>query len=146
MVFQPQGIASCSLFSCWSWSSTNICICGGMLDDISLPEQGGRSMRLYIPTPSLGATIGPVIRGFIMQGTTWRFNLYCSRTDDGCTFLHFKKRMHRLFSKRRYANDRIRLWVLLDKLAVPQEIIPERHVLMQRANTLPELNIPLSYA
>lgn len=40
----------------------------------------------------------------------------------------------------------VRLWVLLDKLAVPQEIIPERHVLMQRANTLPELNIPLSYA
>lgn len=54
-------------------ASINICICRGMLDDISPPEQRGPSMGLYILTPSLDATIGPVIRGFITQGTTWRW-------------------------------------------------------------------------
>jgi multidrug resistance protein len=46
---------------------------GGVLGDIWRPEQRGRSLGLYLLIPLLGAAMGPILGGFIVEGTTWRW-------------------------------------------------------------------------
>lgn len=46
---------------------------GGVLGDVWRPEQRGRSLGLYVLIPLLGAAVGPIIGGFIVEGTTWRW-------------------------------------------------------------------------
>ncbi|KIN02226.1 hypothetical protein OIDMADRAFT_103416 [Oidiodendron maius Zn] len=48
-------------------------LAGGVLGDVWRPEQRGRSLGLYVLIPLLGAAIGPIIGGFITEGTTWRW-------------------------------------------------------------------------
>jgi multidrug resistance protein len=48
-------------------------LAGGVLGDVWRPEQRGRSLGLYILVPLLGAAVGPIIGGFITEGTTWRW-------------------------------------------------------------------------
>lgn len=48
-------------------------LAGGVLGDIWPREQRGRSMALYILIPMLGAAVGPIVGGFITEGTTWRW-------------------------------------------------------------------------
>ncbi|KAE9364603.1 MFS general substrate transporter [Stipitochalara longipes BDJ] len=46
---------------------------GGVLGDVWRPEQRGRSLGLYLLIPLLGAAVGPILGGFIVEGTTWRW-------------------------------------------------------------------------
>lgn len=45
----------------------------GVLGDVWPPQQRGRSMALYQLIPLLGAAVGPILGGFIVAGTTWRW-------------------------------------------------------------------------
>lgn len=46
---------------------------GGVLGDVWRPEQRGRSLGLYLLIPLLGAAVGPILGGFIIESTTWRW-------------------------------------------------------------------------
>lgn len=45
----------------------------GVLGDLWSREQRGRSLGLYLLVPLLGAAVGPIVGGFITEGTTWRW-------------------------------------------------------------------------
>ncbi|SMQ45510.1 unnamed protein product [Zymoseptoria tritici ST99CH_3D7] len=45
----------------------------GVLADIWPNEQRGRSLSLYLLIPLTGAAIGPIVGGFIVEYTTWRW-------------------------------------------------------------------------
>jgi multidrug resistance protein len=46
---------------------------GGVLGDVWRPEQRGRSLGLYMLIPLLGAAVGPILGGVIIERTTWRW-------------------------------------------------------------------------
>lgn len=48
-------------------------LASGVLGDVWPPEQRGRSLGLYVLIPLLGAAVGPIMGGFITEGTTWRW-------------------------------------------------------------------------
>jgi MFS family permease len=45
----------------------------GVLGDVWPPEQRGRSLSLYLLIPLTGAAVGPIVGGFIVQYSTWRW-------------------------------------------------------------------------
>ncbi|ETN40492.1 uncharacterized protein HMPREF1541_04769 [Cyphellophora europaea CBS 101466] len=45
----------------------------GVLGDVWPPHQRGRSMGIYQLIPLLGAAVGPILGGFIVAHTTWRW-------------------------------------------------------------------------
>jgi MFS family permease len=45
----------------------------GVLGDVWSPEQRGRSLSLYLLIPLTGGAVGPIVGGFIVQYTTWRW-------------------------------------------------------------------------
>lgn len=47
-------------------------LAGGVLGDVWRSEQCGRSVGIYILIPLLAAAVGPIIGGFITEGTNWR--------------------------------------------------------------------------
>ncbi|KAK5997692.1 putative efflux pump mfs2 [Cladobotryum mycophilum] len=51
---------------------------GGVLGDIWRPEQRGRSLGVYLLIPLLGAAVGPIIGGFIVGRTTWRWMFWAT--------------------------------------------------------------------
>ncbi len=50
----------------------------GVLADIWPNEQRGRSLSLYLLIPLMGAAVGPIIGGFIVEYSTWRWMLSTS--------------------------------------------------------------------
>lgn len=70
-------------------------LAGGVLGDIWPREQRGRSLALYILIPMLGAAVGPIIGGFITEGTTWRWIFWSTSILQavmvGGSFLAFKE-------------------------------------------------------
>ncbi|EHK41305.1 hypothetical protein TRIATDRAFT_84876 [Trichoderma atroviride IMI 206040] len=45
----------------------------GVLGDVWPPEKRGRSLSLYLLIPLTGAAVGPIVGGFIVQYSTWRW-------------------------------------------------------------------------
>lgn len=45
----------------------------GVLGDVWSAEQRGRSLSMYLLVPLTGAAIGPIVSGFIVQYSTWRW-------------------------------------------------------------------------
>ncbi|CAN8095900.1 unnamed protein product [Discula destructiva] len=45
----------------------------GVLGDVWSAEQRGRSLSLYLLIPLTGSAVGPIIGGFIVQYSTWRW-------------------------------------------------------------------------
>lgn len=50
----------------------------GVLGDVWPPEQRGRSVGLYLFIPLTGAAIGPIVGGFIVQYSTWRWMFWAT--------------------------------------------------------------------
>lgn len=50
----------------------------GVLGDVWPPEQRGRSLSLYLLIPLTGAAIGPIIGGFIVDYSTWRWMFWAT--------------------------------------------------------------------
>ncbi|KJX95857.1 MFS multidrug transporter like protein [Zymoseptoria brevis] len=50
----------------------------GVLADIWPNEQRGRSLSLYLLIPLTGAAIGPIVGGFIIQYSTWRWMFWAT--------------------------------------------------------------------
>lgn len=48
-------------------------LAGGVLGDVWRAEQRGMSLSLYLLIPLLGAAVGPILGGFIVEHTTWRW-------------------------------------------------------------------------
>lgn len=48
-------------------------LAGGVLGDLWRPEQRGTSLSVYLLIPLLGAAVGPIIGGYLTQGTSWRW-------------------------------------------------------------------------
>lgn len=48
-------------------------LASGVLGDVWYPEQRGRSLGMYLLISLLGVAVGPIIGGFIVAGTTWRW-------------------------------------------------------------------------
>lgn len=59
----------------------------GVLGDVWRPEDRGRSLGHYSLVPLLGAAIGPIIGGFITQGTTWRWMFWSTSMLQGVMIL-----------------------------------------------------------
>ncbi|KAM0255499.1 hypothetical protein ACHAQJ_005730 [Trichoderma viride] len=45
----------------------------GVLGDVWSPEQRGRSLSMYLLIPLTGGAVGPIVGGFIVQYSTWRW-------------------------------------------------------------------------
>ncbi|PLB44303.1 synaptic vesicle transporter [Aspergillus steynii IBT 23096] len=45
----------------------------GVLGDVWSPEQRGRSLSLYLLIPLTGSAVGPIVSGFIVKYSTWRW-------------------------------------------------------------------------
>lgn len=45
----------------------------GVLGDVWPPEKRGRSLSMYLLIPLTGAAVGPIVGGFIVQYSTWRW-------------------------------------------------------------------------
>ena len=45
----------------------------GVLADVWPPEQRGRSLSLYMLIPLTGSAVGPIVGGFIVEYSTWRW-------------------------------------------------------------------------
>lgn len=50
----------------------------GVLGDVWSAEQRGKSLSLYLLVPLTGAAIGPIIGGFIVQYSTWRWMFWAT--------------------------------------------------------------------
>ncbi|KAL1848659.1 hypothetical protein Plec18170_007969 [Paecilomyces lecythidis] len=68
-----KGLLIASRFLAGFGASAIYALAGGVLGDIWPLEQRGKSMAMYILIPMLGAAIGPIVGGFIAEGTTWRW-------------------------------------------------------------------------
>ena len=55
----------------------------GVLGDVWRPEQRGRSMGLYMLVPLLGAAVGPIIGGFVVQRASWRWVFWATSAFQG---------------------------------------------------------------
>jgi multidrug resistance protein len=53
--------------------SAPLAIGGAVLGDCFSPEQRGKAISMYSLAPLLGPAIGPIVGGYITQGTTWRW-------------------------------------------------------------------------
>lgn len=62
--------------------SAPLAIGGGLLSDVWLPEERGKSISLYSLGPLLGPVLGPVAGGFISQSTTWRWGFRATSIAD----------------------------------------------------------------
>jgi multidrug resistance protein len=62
--------------------SAPLAIGGGLLSDVWLPEERGKSISLYSLGPLLGPVLGPVAGGFISQNTTWRWGFRATSIAD----------------------------------------------------------------
>ncbi|OTA80148.1 hypothetical protein M434DRAFT_401901 [Hypoxylon sp. CO27-5] len=49
---------------------------GGMLADCWRPEERGKSLKLYYIFPLVGPAVGPIVGGFIMRYSNWRWIFY----------------------------------------------------------------------
>ena len=62
----------------------------GVLSDVWPTEQRGRSLSLYLLVPLTGAAIGPIIGGFIVDYSTWRWMFWATSILQGilevCSF------------------------------------------------------------
>ncbi|TGJ79379.1 hypothetical protein E0Z10_g9399 [Xylaria hypoxylon] len=56
---------------------------GGVLGDIWRPEERGRSLGVYLLIPLLGAAVGPILGGFIVEYTTWRWMFWSTSIFQG---------------------------------------------------------------
>ncbi|KAI1747389.1 major facilitator superfamily domain-containing protein [Xylaria castorea] len=56
---------------------------GGVLGDIWRPEERGRSLSIYLLIPLLGAAVGPILGGFIVEYTTWRWMFWSTSIFQG---------------------------------------------------------------
>ncbi|KAF4629858.1 hypothetical protein G7Y89_g8292 [Cudoniella acicularis] len=50
----------------------------GVLGDVWRPEQRGRSLSLYLLVPLTGAAIGPIVGGFIVEYSNWRWMFWAT--------------------------------------------------------------------
>ena len=50
----------------------------GVLGDVWSAEQRGRSLSLYLLIPLTGSAVGPIVSGFIVQYTTWRWMFWAT--------------------------------------------------------------------
>ncbi|KAL9091756.1 MAG: hypothetical protein Q9159_001271 [Coniocarpon cinnabarinum] len=50
----------------------------GVLGDVWTPEQRGHSLSLFLLIPLLGAAVGPIVGGFIVDYTTWRWMFWAT--------------------------------------------------------------------
>ena len=50
----------------------------GVLGDVWSAEQRGRSLSMYLLIPLTGAAIGPIVGGFIVQYSTWRWMFWAT--------------------------------------------------------------------
>lgn len=50
----------------------------GVLGDVWSAEQRGRSLSLYLLIPLTGSAVGPIVGGFIVQYSTWRWMFWAS--------------------------------------------------------------------
>jgi multidrug resistance protein len=55
----------------------------GVLGDVWRPEQRGRSLSLYLLVPLLGAAVGPIIGGFIVDYSSWRWMFWSTTIFQG---------------------------------------------------------------
>ncbi|KAI0421977.1 major facilitator superfamily domain-containing protein [Xylaria grammica] len=58
-------------------------LAGGVLGDIWRPEERGRSLGAYLLIPLLGAAVGPILGGFIVEYTTWRWMFWSTSIFQG---------------------------------------------------------------
>ncbi|EXJ92004.1 hypothetical protein A1O3_00554 [Capronia epimyces CBS 606.96] len=59
----------------------------GVLGDVWPSEQRGKSLGIYLLIPLLGAAVGPIVGGFITQGTTWRWMFWSTSLLQGAMIL-----------------------------------------------------------
>ncbi|KAK2873464.1 MFS siderochrome iron transporter 1, partial [Arthroderma sp. PD_2] len=50
----------------------------GVLSDVWSTEQRGRSLSLYLLIPLTGSAIGPIVSGFIVEHSTWRWMFWAT--------------------------------------------------------------------
>ncbi|KAF2184921.1 synaptic vesicle transporter [Zopfia rhizophila CBS 207.26] len=50
----------------------------GVLGDVWPVEQRGRSLSLYLLTPLTGSAVGPIVGGFIVEYSTWRWMFWAT--------------------------------------------------------------------
>lgn len=50
----------------------------GVLGDVWSAKQRGRSLSMYLLVPLTGAAIGPIVGGFIVQYSTWRWMFWAT--------------------------------------------------------------------
>ncbi|GFP52154.1 probable efflux pump mfs2 [Trichoderma asperellum] len=55
----------------------------GVLGDVWPPERRGRSLSLYLLIPLTGGAVGPIIGGFIVQYSTWRWMFWSTAVFQG---------------------------------------------------------------
>ncbi|KAI0490454.1 major facilitator superfamily domain-containing protein [Xylaria cf. heliscus] len=83
---------------------------GGVLGDIWRPEERGRSLGVYLLIPLLGAAVGPILGGFIVEYTTWRWMFWSTSIFQAVmivvAFDVFKETFGPLILKRRAARLR----------------------------------------
>ena len=99
-----RALLKCSLFGSWpaleggrslsaSTSSSQgpylrrlsapLTIGGGILADCWIPEERGKSIAIYTLAPLLGPVFGPIVGGFIIRHTTWRWVFWAVSIADG---------------------------------------------------------------
>lgn len=54
-----------------------------MIGDCFTAEQRARAVGIYSLTPLLGPAIGPIVGGFIIENTSWRWMFYATSIADG---------------------------------------------------------------
>ncbi|KAF7596684.1 hypothetical protein BBP40_000607 [Aspergillus hancockii] len=63
--------------------SAPLAIGGGLLSDLFMPEERGKSIAIYSLAPLLGPAVGPIAGGFITENTSWRWIFYATSIADG---------------------------------------------------------------
>jgi multidrug resistance protein len=100
-----KGLLITARFLAGFGASAIYALAGGVLGDVWPPEQRGTSLSLYILIPILGAAAGPIIGGFIVQTTTWRWIFWSTSIIQGAmvvmSFLVFKETHAPTILKRR---------------------------------------------
>ena len=142
-------------------------LAGGVLGDIWRPEHRGRSLGLYILIPLLAAAVGPIIGGFITEGTTWRWMFWSTsilqsamiimsvalfhETHAPTILRRRAKRLRRTTGNTRYYTEMERLdlgrspsWVLLNSLSRPIRLLLF-HPIIQIQACLSAFNYGITY-
>ncbi|KAG0652520.1 Asparasone A synthesis mfs2 [Hyphodiscus hymeniophilus] len=119
---------------------------GGVLGDVWRPEQRGQSLGLYMLIPLLAVAVGPLLGGFITEGTTWRWMFWStsilqafmiiasipffSETHAPTILRQEARRLRKATGDRRYYTEAERLdvgrsvsWILMRSLSRPMRLL-----------------------